>query len=170
MRSFGWNGTEHTPKHESRTMKRTTSVISLWAGLLVALAACGDDPTFQLVFAIDASFQGPHSGHAIEVALVRTSDGGVVQEQIGTVSETADPAASFTFADLEEGVAYDVDYWIDSNFGGGTEGVCDPPAIDHQWIVAIPAVMGDVNLVVSHDDATVTDVCSTFELLEQLSR
>ena len=144
-------------------MKRTTSVISLWAGLLVALAACGDDPTFQLVFAIDASFQGPHAGQAIEVALVRTSDGVVVQEQMGTVSETADPAASFTFEDLlEEGVAYDVDYWIDSNFGGGTVGVCDAQLIDHQWRVTIAAVTDDVTITEAHNTANLADVCSTF--------
>ncbi len=163
MRSLGWNGTEHTLKHESRTMKRTTSVISLWAVLLVALAACGDDPTFQLVFAIDASYQGPHAGHAIEVALVRTSDGVVVQEQTGTVSGTADPAASFTFTDqLEEGVAYDVDYWIDSNFGGGTTGVCDPTANDHQWRVTIAAVTDDVTITEAHNAANTVDVCTTF--------
>ena len=107
-------------------MKRISLITGLCVGLLVAVGACGDDPTFQLIFGIDATYQGPHGGQAIEVALVRRSDGVVVQEQTGTVSATANPAASFTFADLlEEGVAYDVDYWIDSNFQGGTPGVCD---------------------------------------------
>ncbi len=144
-------------------MKRISLITGLCVGLLVAVGACGDDPTFQLVFGIDASFQGPHTGHAIEVALVRASDGVVVQEQMGTVSGTADPAASFTFADLlEEGVAYDVDYWIDSNFGGGTVGVCDPKANDHQWRVAIAAVTADVIITEVHDAANTFDVCATF--------
>ena len=144
-------------------MKRTSLFTGFFAGLLVALGACGDDPTFQLTFGIDASFQGAHAGHPIAVALVRASDGVVVQEQMGTVSGTADPAASFTFAGLlEEGVAYEVDYWIDSNFGGGTLGVCDPTANDHQWKVTIAAVSADVAITEAHIPATVVDVCSTF--------
>ena len=93
-------------------MKRTSLLTSLCVGLLVALAACGDDPTFQLVFGIDASFQGPHAGDAIEVAVIRTSDGAEVgTRQMGTVSATADPAFSFTSLGLlEEGEAYQVHY------------------------------------------------------------
>ena len=76
-------------------MKRTSLVTSLCLSLLVALGACGDDPTFQLIFGIDASFQGPHGGktpaHAIMVAVVRTSDGVVVAQETGSVSATAGP-------------------------------------------------------------------------------
>ena len=37
------------------------------------------------------------------------------------VSATADPSFSFNFPDrLNEGKTYHLDYWIDSNFGGGT--------------------------------------------------
>ncbi len=105
-------------------MKRTSLVTSLCVGLLVALSACGDDPTFQLIFGIDASFQGPHTGHAISVAVIRTSDGAEVgTRQVGAVSGTADPAFTFTSLGLlEEGEAYQVHYWIDSNFCGGTVG------------------------------------------------
>ena len=89
------------------------------------------------------------------MAVVRTSDGVVEEEQAGTVSGTADPAFSFTSLGLlEEGEAHQVHYWIDSNFGGGTVGVCDPKANDHQWNVAIAAV--------AHNAANTVDVCTTF--------
>ena len=153
-------------------MKRTTAVISLCAALLVAVGACGEDPTFQVVFDIDETFLGPHADQAITVAVVRTSDGVVLDEQTGTVSATEDPedpedpkdpAFSYTSLDLLEfQEVYEVHYWIDSNFGGGTVGVCDPPANDHQWSVAIPAVAGDVTIHESHDAATLGDVCATF--------
>ena len=117
----------------------------------------------NLTFAGDASFQGPHGGHSISVAVVRTSDGSVMAQQTGTVSASADPAFSFTFTGLlVVGVAYQVHYWIDSNFGGGTVGVCDPNAIDHQWNVAIAVVEGDVTITEVHNPLTTVDVCSTF--------
>ena len=149
-------------------MKRTSCVTSLCVGLLVALGACGDDEvtdptTFQLTFQGDLSFQGPHAGDPIAVAVVQASDGVVMAQQTGTVSGTTDPAFSFTFAGvLVSGVAYQVHYWIDSNFGGGTVGVCDLKAIDHQWNVAIPAVAGDVTLTEAHNAANTVDVCTTF--------
>ena len=149
-------------------MKRTSCVTSLCVGLLVALGACGDDEvtvptTFQLTFQGDLSFQGPHAGNSIAVAVVQASDGVVMAQQTGTVSATADPAFSFTFTGvLVTGVAYQVHYWIDSNFGGGTAGVCDPKAIDHQWNVAIAAVTGDVTIAEVHDGANTVDVCTTF--------
>ena len=76
-------------------MKRTLLITGLCAGLLVAMGACGGSE-YQLIFAIDASFQGPHPDHDIAVAVVRTSDGAVVAQQTGSVSGTADPAFSFT--------------------------------------------------------------------------
>ena len=119
--------------------------------------------TANLTFAVDASFQGPHAGHTIYVAVVRTSDGAVVAQETGTVSASADPAFSFTFTGLlVVGAAYQVHYWIDSNFGGGTAGVCDPKAIDHQWNVAIAVVEGDVTITEAHNAANTVDVCSTF--------
>lgn len=127
----------------------------------------GDDitapTTFQLTFQGDAGFQGPHGGQSISVAVVRESDGVNVAEQSGTVSASADPAFSFTFAGaLADGVAYQVHYWIDSNFGGGTVGVCDATSTDHQWNVALGVVSGDVTMTEAHSGATLTDVCSTF--------
>lgn len=50
------------------------------------------------------------------------------------MSATQDPSFSlFTGAVLKKGATYEIHYWIDSNTGGGTPGVCDPKAIDHQW-------------------------------------
>ena len=51
----------------------------------------------NLVFNGDASFNGPHGGQAIAVAVVRADDGKVVAKQSGTVSKTANPSFSFTF-------------------------------------------------------------------------
>ena len=150
--------------------------------LLAGLAACGDngtctgalcDVTFELFVWGDAGFQGPHAGQDLTFAFIGTTDGAFQVDGGGSgpIFAAALDTISFGFGStVQFGETYELHLWIDSNVGGGTEGVCDPPAIDHQWIVAVPAVMGDVNLVVSHDDATVTDVCSTFELLEQLSR
>ncbi len=150
-------------------MKRTSCVTSLCVGLLVALGACSEDdvvadPTaFQLIFQGDLSFQGPHAGDPIAVAVVQASDGVVMAQQTGTVSGTTDPAFSITFAGvLVSGVAYQVHYWIDSNFGGGTAGVCDPKAIDHQWNVAVAAVTADVTIAEVHNAANTVDVCTTF--------
>ena len=147
-------------------MKRTLSVTNLCLCLLVALGGCIDtigpiDESLSLTFQGDASFQGPHGGQAIMVALIRTSDRADALLR-GTVSATADPAFSFSFPALvEAGVAYEVHYWIDSNVGGGTVGVCDPKGNDHQWNVASPAITGDVTITEAYNATNTTDVCST---------
>ena len=95
--------------------------------------ACDDDPAdpgsdgpFDLTFAGDATFQGPHGGQDIAVALV--SDGTVVETMTGVVSATESPAFSFTFEDaLEDGESYEVHYWIDANFGGASHTPAVPP-------------------------------------------
>ena len=70
--------------------------------------------------AMDA-VQGAHAGQPISVALARSADGLVVARQSGTVG--SDGTFSFTFAGLlQSRLDYSVDYWIDSNFGGGTLG------------------------------------------------
>jgi len=147
-------------------MKRTLSVTHVCICLLVALEGCIDstsppDNSFSLTFQGDASFQGPHGGQAIMVAVIRTSDRADALVT-GTVSATADPAFSFSFPSLvEAGVAYEVHYWIDSNVGGGTVGVCDPKGNDHQWNVASPAITKDVTITEAYNAASTTDVCST---------
>ena len=140
----------------------------LAAAMLVGIAACEDDgtepePPFTLTFSGDASFQGAHGGQTVMAALVETSSGDVVETAEATVSATADPSFTFSFADaLAAGTSYEVHYWIDSNFGGGAEGVCDPKANDHQWRVAIGSVTDDEAVVESHTPAATEDVCATF--------
>jgi hypothetical protein len=130
------------------------------------LAACGDDSagpatTYDLVFEGGASFHSAHGGQGIHAALVQ--NGSVLATQDGTVSAAADPAFNFTFAAaLTEGQSYELHYWIDSNFGGGTVGVCDPKANDHQWRMSIAAVTADVTIADTHRPTETEDVCSSF--------
>lgn len=136
--------------------------------LLFGLTACDDDEPagpmgpFNFTFQGDASFQGAHGGQEIRVAL-EGAGGEVVASESGTVSETSDPAFSFSFVDvLEQGQSYELKYWIDSNFGGGTPGVCDPPANDHQWSVAVTAANDDVTITDMHRPGETESVCATF--------
>lgn len=150
-------------------MRRTWYVQFSFLSLLVfVLGACGDDepagPTgpFGLVFAGDATFQGAHGDQEINVVLEETG-GDIVASQSGTVSATSDPAFSFSFLDvLEEGQTYELKYWIDSNFGGGTPGVCDPPTTDHQWSVAVMAADEDVTMTDTHRPTETESVCAVF--------
>jgi len=97
---------------------------------------------------------------SINVALLRTLDGAVVDREAGRVA--ADGTFSFTVANiLQEGFAYTLDYYIDSNFGGGVPGVCDPKANDYQWRVVIPAVSGNVIQAETYD-LNFTSVCASF--------
>ena len=116
---------------------------------------------FQLRFSLDASFQAQHGGQPIQIAVLR---GGVVIVQTsGTVSATRNP--SFIFAAgavLERGMSYEVHYWIDSNIGGGTPGVCDRKAIDHQWSTEFLWPSNDVDFTVSYQQWLTEDVCGTF--------
>jgi len=132
---------------------------------VLLLAACGNDdetalPT-SLTFEGDASFIGAHGGQTLRAALL---DGSTVLDiQKTTVSSAAgaDPSFSVAFAPtLDAAKSYAVHYWIDSNFGGGSEGACDPTANDHQWMVSIPAGQGTFKD--THRPASVQDVCGTF--------
>jgi len=130
----------------------------------VSVTSLVDPGPFSLTFRLDASFHAPHGGQAIEIALVRRSDGVVMASGEGVVSATADPSFVFTTADvLVRGVSYEVHYWIDSNFGGGTAGVCDPKAIDHQWSSEFYFVSNDIAFTTAHQPALTEDVCATFE-------
>ncbi|MBB3231267.1 hypothetical protein [Halomonas stenophila] len=149
----------------------TTTMLSatrLGRGLLLALplvagaalASEGHDLTFQG----DASFNGPHGGQAIQAALVDTASGETIAVKTGEVSADGDPAFSFAFPGvLREGGSYAVHYWIDSNFGGGNAGNCDPMDNDHQWSVAIEAGGEATTHVESHDPSAQTAVCDTFQ-------
>ena len=149
-------------------MRHIPSALLLLSLAVLLAGACDDDPastgeTFDLVFIGDASFQGAHGGQAIEIAVVEAGGGAVVASDGGTVSGAGTNAFSFTFDEvLEEGEAYEVHYWIDSNFGGGTAGTCDPPANDHQWSVDIATVTQDLIMSDSHRPTETESVCATF--------
>ena len=136
--------------------------------IVFALVLAGNPAAYaasmrDLVFSGDASFNGPHGGQPVQVAVVRTDTGEVVALASDTVSKSGDPAFSFDFpGTLEDGKAYEVDYWIDSNFGGGTVGTCDPKTQDHQWRVPLGTVTGNVAHKESHRPAETADVCAVF--------
>lgn len=134
--------------------------------LAVGAFACGGDGDtapagpYTLTFAGDASFHDPHGGQAINVTLVGVSSG-EDETMTGTVSADADPAFRFSFEDaLAAGQVYRVHYWIDSNFGGGIEGVCDSKDTDHQWAENVGTATGNVDLTVSHAPAATESVCA----------
>ena len=137
----------------------------------LAVTACGggvgDTVTspgpYQLTFSLDTSFQVPHGNQPIRIALVRLTDGFVVEEGSGIVSATEDPSFSFTpHAMMERGTPYAVRYWIDSNIGGGTLGICDPTTIDHQWSVEFFTPTNDVNFNAWYQPELTEYVCNTF--------
>lgn len=151
-------------------MKRSAFTFLCIPILVAGIAACGGDgnggttPTqsYDLTFTGDDSFQGAHGDQTIHVG-VRDGAGALVASETGTVSASETPSFSFTFTDaLEEGESYDLEYWIDSNFGdGGTVGECDSPDVDHQWRIDIAAVTDDVTVDDSHRPTETQDVCST---------
>ena len=121
---------------------------------------------YTLTFQGDASFQKPHGGMAVHAALVNEKTGKVVAEENGTISRTANPSFSFTFAhDLKPETDYDVRYWIDSNFGGGKVGMCDDKSHDHQWNVKLGEPYGDMTHVEKHDPSKMSSVCDTFKMM-----
>lgn len=149
-------------------MKRVSFAAVILLAFTSLLVGCGDDAatepgaTFDLTFTGDASFHGPHGGQTIRMSIIEQGSGNVVAERTGTVSADADPSFSFTVADgLVEGTSYNLDYWIDSNFGGGESGKCDSPEVDHQWRIAVPSVSEDVVINDTHRPGETEDVCSS---------
>lgn len=132
--------------------------------LLLAAAPTLASNGHDLTFAGDATFNLPHGNQTIEVALYDVAAGEVIATESGSVAPDEEPAFSFTFSGaLEEGKLYDIHYWIDSNFGGGSEGSCDPVNVDHQWRVALTDISEPVTLEVTHDPAEQSPVCTSFE-------
>lgn len=164
MRTIGWS---ERCLHSRRS--RLSPAVLMLVLLLVAGAGCGGDddivspPAFELTFSLDATFQAAHGGDPIRWALVQSSNGFAADFGSGVVSDTENPAFSFTTADvMKRGGDYEVHLWIDSNIGGGTLGVCDGETIDHQWSTELLSVRNDINFTVSHNPALVENVCSSF--------
>lgn len=155
-------------------MTRASFTATLLLALVPILAGCDDDEdtgdptgpgdeTYSVTFTGDDTFQGAHGGQSIMVAIVEAGTGTVVAEDDGTVSGDADPTFEFTFTDvLEEGTSYNLDYWIDSNFGGGEEGTCDPPENDHQWRISLGEADSDETVDETHRPGETESVCTTF--------
>lgn len=165
------NGCSLLLNRERRPMIRQVfGLVLVLPMLAIGLGACDDDddgPTgpmgpFNFTFQGDGGFQGAHGGQEIFV-VVENSLGEIVASESGTVSASEDPSFSFSFPDLlEEGEDYQLKYWIDSNFGGGTAGVCDPPETDHQWSMSISAATDDVTMTDSHRPTETSSVCESF--------
>jgi hypothetical protein len=150
------------------------AVVVLLLAVVSALGGCHEanyvlDPglndeigPFGLTFSLDSSFQATHGGQPIRIAVVRGDV--VVAQTSGTVSATQDPPFSFTAdAVLMRGITHEVRVWIDSNLGGGTLGVCDPEAIDHQWSTEFPWPTNDVDFTLKYQTWLMEDVCDTFD-------
>ncbi|WP_051530270.1 MULTISPECIES: hypothetical protein [Halomonas] len=148
----------------TRSISRPLAAALLLASTSVLAASALANEGHDLTFTGDGSFISPHGGQTIHVALYDVTAGEVVASDTGSVSTSEEPAFSFTFPGaLEEGRLYDVHYWADSNFGGGSEGQCDPINIDHQWREALIHVESSVTLDVVHEPAMQAPVCTSFE-------
>lgn len=143
-----------------------------FVALLTLLAGCGDEttepeppapsPTYDLTFTGDSTFHSAHGGQTIHVGVFNQESGEMVADTVGTVSADASPAFEFTFTDaLGEGESYNLDYWIDSNFGGGEDGSCDSPDVDHQWRITLSSVTENVTINDMHRPSETESVCSS---------
>lgn len=152
--------------------RTTAAMLATASALLLLLAGCSTGMNgkmgggYDLTFQGDGSFNKPHGGQGIMVAVVDAASGNVVAKQKGTVSASANPAFSFAFDGvLAGGKSYEVHYWIDSNFGGGRQGSCDPKNNDHQWNVSLGSVSGDVQHTEPHQPPRMTSVCQSFKTM-----
>ena len=96
-----------------------------------------------------------HNGQTFEVALVRVSDGVVVNTGSATVV-----AGAFSFAfngALALSTAYRLDYYADMNGSGA----CDAPPADHVWSTAIAATTVNVSINDTHDATFDAAACAT---------
>lgn len=128
-----------------------------------SLAACGSSSdtmaptTGQITLTGTSTFNGPHAGQTMRGALVRASDGVVLDIQRTTVAAAGtSPAFSMTFSPtVDLATAHKVRYWVDFN----SDDACDAPPTDHQWEADVPAGQGTIT--VAHT-TTFTPVCDTF--------
>jgi hypothetical protein len=132
--------------------------------LPTGMALAMGDADYTVTFQGDASFNKPHGGQEIHAALVDAGTGKVVAKMEATVSKTDAPAFSIVFTkDLKAGEKYEMAYWIDSNFGGGTKGVCDEKQHDHQWKVELGTASGDLTHTEKHQPSMTQPVCDLFK-------
>lgn len=150
-------------------MKRLSLGGVTLVALVSLLAGCDDDATepeppatFDLTFTGDSTFHGAHGGQTIHVGVFNQANEEKVADTVGTVSAETAPAFEFIFNDvLVEGESYNLNYWIDSNFGGGEEGSCDSPDVDHQWKIVIPSVTENEVIDDTHRPSETESVCSS---------
>lgn len=148
-------------------MRRALPGAAILVACMAMLSACGDGATepetsFDLTFTGDSTFQGAHGGQTIHVGVFEDGSDQLVVDATGTVSSESAPTFEFTFTDaLTEGESYTLDYWIDSNFGGGREGVCDSPDVDHQWRLSLSSVTGNRTVEDTHRPTETEPVCSS---------
>ncbi|WP_447044127.1 hypothetical protein [Vreelandella sp. H-I2] len=147
-------------------MTRPVAATWLLLPLCLAVPQAQANESYDLTFQGDGTFLIPHQGNSVHAAIVDVHANEVVAKQSATISGTEEPAFVFQFSDiLEAGKLYDVHYWIDSNFGesNGSEGVCDPINVDHQWRFAFAEISDNMNEVVQLTPEDQAPVCATFE-------
>jgi hypothetical protein len=98
----------------------------------------------------------PHQGMPLFLAVVDANNTRVA----GPIRQVVPASGAVTFnfpTALVQGRAYTVQYFADLN----QNNACDPPAADHAWSVAVPAVTAPVTLPVAHN-TTFVNVCAQF--------
>ncbi|CAM0556112.1 hypothetical protein [Vreelandella boliviensis] len=143
---------------------RSTTVVCLLLPLCFFISQASANESYDLTFEGDGTFLIPHQGNSIHAAIVDIHANEVVAKQSDTISGTGEPAFAFQFSEIfEEGKLYDLHYWIDSNFGEGSVGSCDPIDIDHQWRIAFASINDNVTEVAQLAPEEQAPVCATFK-------
>ena len=142
---------------------RSAAALAVMAGAAACVDGGGVEPEgpYEVTFSGGAGFAAAHAGQPIRAALVIPAPLQVVSVKTGQVTD-GDPTFTFQFGGLQPGRAYAIDYWIDSDLGGGLRGVCDDPSVDHQWRHPLASVTADTQVTATHDPAAAVDVCDAF--------
>jgi len=119
----------------------TRNVLLGLLGAVIATAIVWGQGTVTLVF----SGMDPHLGQQFELRIVNKGTG-VELERI-TVPEIPVPEFELSFAVLEEGASYQIDFYADHNGNG----CYDTPPTDHAWRLELNAVSGDTTLSFTHN-------------------
>lgn len=119
----------------------TRNVLLGLLGAVIATAIVWGQGTVTLVF----SGMDPHLGQQFELRIVNKGTG-VELERI-TVPEIPVPEFELSFAVLEEGASYQIDFYADHSGNG----CYDTPPTDHAWQLELNAVSGDTTLSFTHN-------------------